>query len=129
MYNRQNWVNGSAPAIDATNLNNVEGGIDDLYQWIDKNDTNDADTLTSFDFVFADTSSAIFTLNLPATPVQGDMVRFCDATGSFGTNNLTVGRNGNNIMGLAQDMILDQDYVCVDFTFSTLHGWVITNKT
>jgi len=29
-YARTTWVNGSAPAINATNLNNIEQGIVDL---------------------------------------------------------------------------------------------------
>ena len=79
--------------------------------------------------MFADTSFAVFTMNLPTTPTMGDMVRICDATGSFETNNFTVGYTDANIMGLSEDFVLDQSYACVELTYSTSHGWVITNKT
>jgi hypothetical protein len=51
-----------------------------------------------------DTSSAAVTCTLPASPNAGDTIYFVDAGGAFGTNNLTIARNGNTIMGLAQDM-------------------------
>ncbi len=58
------------------------------------------------DFIFADTSGGAFTITLPATPEVGDLVTIHDATGDFDTNNLTVARNGETIMGLAEDMTI-----------------------
>ena len=129
MYTRVDWVNGPTTPMNDTNLNNLDAGIDNLYTWVEKNDTNDTESFTIFDFVFADTSFAVFTMNLPTTPTMGDMVRICDATGSFETNNFTVGYTDANIMGLSEDFVLDQSYACVELTYSTSHGWVITNKT
>ena len=51
-----------------------------------------------------DTSSGTATVNLPGSPSAGDTVFFADAGGAFATYNLTIGRNGNTIMGLSQDM-------------------------
>ena len=51
-----------------------------------------------------DTSSNIVTATLPATPATGDAIHFADAGGNYATNKLTLARNGNTIMGLAQDM-------------------------
>jgi hypothetical protein len=53
---------------------------------------------------FCDTSSAAFTATLPATPTLGDEVTFVDYAGTFDTNNLTVGRNSENIQGSAADL-------------------------
>jgi len=50
------------------------------------------------------TSSAAVTATLPASPSAGDAVFFADAGGAYATNNLTIGRNGNTIMGSATDM-------------------------
>ena len=48
-----------------------------------------------------------FTITLPATPLANDVIAILDNTSSFDTNPLTVARNGNNIMGLAQDVTID----------------------
>ena len=54
-----------------------------------------------------DTSSNTVEATLPASPVTGNAVYFADAGGSFNTNNLTVGRNGNTIMGLSEDLTVN----------------------
>ena len=54
---------------------------------------------------FCDTTGGAFTATLPATPTAGDIVAFKDYSNTFATNNLTVGRNGSNIEGLAVDSI------------------------
>jgi hypothetical protein len=57
--------------------------------------------------ILADTSGGAFTVTLPATPAAGDQVIVADPTGDWGTNNLTIGRNGSTIAGVAQDLICD----------------------
>lgn len=57
--------------------------------------------------VLADTSGGAFTVTLPATPAAGAQVVVADSAGAWGTNNLTVGRNGSTIGGLAQDLVCD----------------------
>jgi hypothetical protein len=57
--------------------------------------------------VLADTSGGAFTVTLPATPAAGAQVVVADAGASWATNNLTVGRNGSTIGGLAQDLVCD----------------------
>lgn len=57
-----------------------------------------------------DTSGAAFNLTLP-TPVSGAFVIIKDKTGSFGTNNLTVLRNGTEkIEGLAASKIFQTNW-------------------
>lgn len=77
------------------------GTTADSVTWIVKNTTY---TAVAWDGIFADTSGGAFTVTLPATPSLDDRVAFVDSTTSFITNNLTVGRNGETIMGLAEDM-------------------------
>ena len=50
------------------------------------------------------TASNTVTATLLSSPSTGDAVFFADAGGAFATYNLTIGRNGNTIMGLAEDM-------------------------
>ena len=61
-------------------------------------------TAAANDRYFVDTSSFAITIQLPATPLVGDSIRFLDLAGTFSTNNLTIDRNGKKIMNLAQDL-------------------------
>lgn len=64
-------------------------------------------TLTDKQGALTDTSGGAFTVTLPATPATGAQVVVADAGSNWGTNNLTVGRNGSTIGGLAQDLVCD----------------------
>ena len=72
---------------------------------------------------FVDTAAAR-TLTLPASPTLGQEIVIFDATGSAGTNNITLSRNGNKINGLTEDAIIDvnQAITTVIYTGTTL-GW------
>jgi 1-deoxy-D-xylulose 5-phosphate reductoisomerase len=72
---------------------------------------------------FVDTTAAR-TLTLPASPTLGQEITIFDATGSAGTNNITVARNGNKINGLTEDAIIDVDKAgaVLIYTGATL-GW------
>ena len=59
------------------------------------------------DGILANTSAGSFTITLPASPSTGASVIVNDASDSFGTNNLTIARNGATIEGNAEDLILD----------------------
>lgn len=61
-------------------------------------------TATAGDKLLVDTSAGAFTVNLPASPTTGQTVYFQDSAGTWGVNVLTVGRNGNTIMGVAENM-------------------------
>ena len=54
-----------------------------------------------------DTSGGAITATLPATPATGQSIFFADAGGAYATNNLTVARNGQTIMGDASDLIVN----------------------
>ena len=61
-------------------------------------------TATNGDGFFIDTSSGAITMTLPASPSAGDIVSFKDYANTFDTNNLTIGRNGSPIAGIALTM-------------------------
>lgn len=67
--------------------------------------------------VIADTTGGAFTVTMPASPIAGTQVVISDGGGAFGANNLTVGRNGSTIVGLAEDLVLDIDSVSVQFVY------------
>ena len=71
-----------------------------------------------------DTSAGAFTLTLPLAPTAGDYVWVMDPDGSFVTNNLTVGRNGSPIMGLAEDLTVDEaEAVFMLVYHDATNGW------
>lgn len=70
------------------------------------------------DWCHYDTTSAARTLTLPATPGVGQAVRATDAAGTFGTNNLTVARNGQTIDGAASDFVMNGNWWDVLFVFT-----------
>jgi hypothetical protein len=86
------------------------------------------------DKVAADTTSAAWTLTLPATPSNGDTITVLDYAGTFDTNNLTIARNGSNIESLAEDMTCNVEDAAFTLVFvgSTV-GWKVVpyfgNKT
>ena len=54
---------------------------------------------------FTDTSSSAFSVTLPASPSAGDIVAVADYANNWGTNALTLARNGSNIEGAAEDLL------------------------
>lgn len=75
-------------------------------------------TAVAGEWVNANTTSTAWTLTLPATPSVGQAVRATDAAGTFGTNNLTVGRNGQTIDGAASDFVMNVNGWDVLFVFT-----------
>ena len=47
-----------------------------------------------------------YTMTLPASPSAGDWV-YIKVDDNASTNNLTIGRNGSNIGGVAEDLVVD----------------------
>lgn len=58
------------------------------------------------DSIIADTSGGAFTITLPASPSTGNSVTIADGA-TWGTNNLTIARNGSTIEGVADDITVD----------------------
>lgn len=83
-------------------------------------------TAVAGDALMANTTSAPFTITLPATPAANDKVSFCDYLGTFATNKLTIGRNGLKIMGVAEDMVVSTNNISFTLTYiDTTVGWKI----
>ena len=69
--------------------------------------------------------TASLTLDLPASPTAGDWV---GVQNSSGTTTAVIGRNGSNIMSLAENMTLDKaDGISFTLTYAdATRGWVFT---
>ena len=81
-------------------------------------------TAVNNDRLMADTSGGTFAITLPASPSLGDTIRIMDVSGSFATNNLTVQRNGNKIMGDTADMTVSTKNASFSLVYSNAtNGW------
>jgi hypothetical protein len=83
-------------------------------------------TAAAGDMILADSTAAAFTITLPASPVAGNQIIIADAGGTFNTKNVTVGRNGSNILGLAQDLVLNiaNEKVTIVY-YNATRGWIL----
>jgi len=70
--------------------------------WISR---TSAYTAVSGDRVSANTTAAVFTITLPASPANFTEIVFADHYNQWATRNLTIARNGQNIEGLAEDLV------------------------
>jgi hypothetical protein len=70
------------------------------------------------DGVQTDTTAGSFTVTLPATPATGAQVIITDAADTWATNNLTVGRNGSTIEGVALDLICNVSGVAITLIYT-----------
>jgi hypothetical protein len=67
--------------------------------------------------------TASLVLTLPASPTIGDWIKISNLSN---TTTCTLGRNGNNIMGLAENLLLDDAQASFEIIYSgPAYGWVI----
>jgi hypothetical protein len=119
------WVNVGVQAalpgdyVDTAALNSALGSYKQEVNLAISANT----TLVAGRRYFVDTAAAR-TLTLPASPTLGQEIIIFDATGSAGTNNITISRNGNKINCLTEDALIDVDKAAavLIYTGSTL-GW------
>jgi hypothetical protein len=75
-----------------------------------------------------DTTSAAFTVTLPATPSAGDQVQLVDYAGTFDTNALEIDGNGEDIEGSAVNQLLSGEREGVILTYiDSTQGWIATS--
>ena len=85
---------------------------------------SDTSLITGYRY-FVDTTSAR-TLTLSASPSVGDEVTVFDASGSAGTNNITIARNGKLINGNAGNFIIDISGSSYRLTYTgSTYGWSV----
>ena len=83
-------------------------------------------TLVPYSNYTTDTSSAAYSVTLPASPSVGSHIRVMDAAGAWNTNNLTIQRNGEKIMGATNDLVCNVNKATVNLFYSgSTVGWLV----
>lgn len=83
-------------------------------------------TMSANNGYFVDTTSAAKTMTLPTSATLGDTIRINDLAGTFGTNNLTVSRNGHKIQGTSDDLLVDVNQTSFGLVYSnSTYGWKV----
>ncbi len=73
---------------------------------------------------FINTTSAAHTFTLPATATFADTILIKDYAGTFGTNALTIARNGHNIQGVANNSEIGTNRASVTLVYvDVTRGW------
>jgi len=110
------------------------GNINDsLVEWQSKV-TSDGSTVTTMVAgrgYFVDNTSAAGIVKLPATAALGDTIAIKDFAGNFGTNNLTIQRNGHNIQALAENNVISTNRASIELVYSgnATKGWLYSNES
>jgi len=113
-------VNGTSVSLGAS------GSIPAVsWQSVITADGSTATSAVAGNGYFIDTTSAAHTINLPGSPSAGDTIAIKDYAGTFGTNNLTIGRNGNNIQGVANDSLITTNRASLTLVYvDATKGWL-----
>ena len=104
----------------------ITGTIDNQVNWQTTVKTTGF-TATAGEGYFCDTTSAAFTVTLPASPSAGDLVGIKDYANTADTNNITIGRNGSNIEGVANDFVIEVEGGSITLIYvDATKGWLST---
>ena len=118
-------INGTSIALGASG--DIVAGTD--WQSVITADGSTTTTSVAGEGYFIDTTSNAHTINLPASPSLGDQVTISDVAGTFGTNNVTVGRNSSKINGESSDLTLNGSDTQRTFAYSgSTYGWIDVNS-
>jgi len=79
---------------------------------------------------FINTTSAAHTFTLPVSATRGDTIALKDYAGTFGTNNLTINRNGHNIQGVANNSLINTNRASLVLVYvDATRGWEFTTES
>src|SRR5210317_913594 len=79
---------------------------------------------------FVDTTSGAITVTLPASASLGDQIAIKDYAGTFASNNLTIGRNGHNIQGVANDSLITTNRASLLLVYvDSTKGWIYAEES
>ena len=123
---------GDNVTVEKLTGNNIGLGRSEVQAMINASGGNTWGEVTSNTTVasgtksIVDTNSQSITITLPSTPALGEEVRVIDGTGNASVYNITIDRNGNNIMGASDNLIIDVDRAAIGLVYyNTSNGWIL----
>lgn len=108
-----------------TQLSDLYSGSSSGLTWVVKVDDY---TASNNDGILADTTTSGFILTLPLDPSISNLVGVIDYATNFATTsgNLIIDRNGENIMGLSENLICNINDAAFELIYSdVIQGWKI----
>ena len=118
--------NGSSVSLggDAGGLNPID------WQAVVVSDGSTVTTMVAGRGYFVNNTSAAGLVKLPLSASAGDTIKIKDYAGNFGTNNLTIQRNGHNIQGVTNDGLLSTNKASVTLVYvDATKGWIYVNES
>ena len=86
-------------------------------------------TAVSGEGYFVNTTGGAITLTLPASPSIGDTIQIRDYAETFGSNNVTLNRNGSNVGGVASNGTLSTSKTMTILVYADdTKGWLVTEN-
>ena len=118
-------VNGTTIALGAS------GAVPPVqWQSVVVSDGSTVTTMVAGRGYFVNNTSAAGIVKLPASATAGDIVSIKDYAGNFGTNSLTIQRNGHNIQGNTNDSTIETNRASVTLVYvDATKGWLYTNES
>ena len=99
------------------------------WQSVVVSDGSTVTTMVAGQGYFVNNTSAAGIVKLPTSAAIGDTIAIKDYAGNFGTNNLTIQRNGHKIQGEAIDSELSTDRASVTLVYvDTTRGWLFADE-
>ena len=117
---------GTAVALGASGTVNNE-----FVEWqsVVVSDGSTVTTMVAGRGYFVNNTSAVGIVKLPASASIGNTIAIKDYAGNFGTNKLTIQRNGHNIQGVANDSQIGTNRASVVLIYvDSTKGWLYVNE-
>jgi len=113
-------VNGTAINLGAS------GSLQPVsWQSVVVSDGSTVTTMVAGNGYFVNNTSAAGLVKLPISASAGDTIAIKDYAGNFGTNSLTIQRNGHNIQGVANDSQISTNRASLSLVYvDSTKGWL-----
>ena len=123
-----NLSNSSVTVAGTSIALGASGSINNKFidwQSVVVSDGSTVTTMVSGKGYFVNNTSAAGLVKLPISASIGDFVAIKDYAGNFGTNSLTIQRNGHNIQGVANDSLISTNRASLVLVYvDSTKGWL-----
>ena len=119
-------IRGTSTALGGSKTVNPD--VD--WQSVVVSDGSTVTTMVAFRGYFVNNTSAAGIVKLPSSAAIGDTIKIKDYAEKFGTNSLTIQRNGHNIQGVAIDATIETNRASITAVYvDSTKGWLFTDES